>query len=86
MIQRLLRFLKRDSICICKGTKIPHKHVLFESAPLEGERTTTFTIAKCSVCGGWYGFPEENFKIAIKNGTPALFKAFEDLGLKVNRR
>lgn len=48
--------------------------------PLTGERYTSFLLLECG-CGKRICFPDDNFKLAVKEGTEQTRKYLESLGV-----
>ncbi len=58
------------ALCTCNSLK--HSVITignWEGCPLQGGGHTNFMILKCKKCNGILGFPNENLKIALENGT-----------------
>jgi len=59
------------SLCQCKeGSKRHHVEgvVWFDYAPLDSGRHTAFILLRCKECGGFCGFPDKDFNLAVREG------------------
>lgn len=58
-------------LCTCNDNE-NHKHRLlmkWEYCPLEKEKHTSFIIFFCFNCNGISAFPNDNFELALEEGT-----------------
>jgi hypothetical protein len=53
-------------------------------APLKDERHTAFHLMSCVYCGALVGFPDENFKLAIDQGTEETLRSLLKTAAKIN--
>jgi len=54
-----------------------------ECAPLRDGHWTQFMLLKCTRCGKIYGFPDDNLKSAIENGTEECLEELKRAGVQI---
>lgn len=68
-------------IKICECDKLVDKHhasnmFFWRKVPLKDGAHTSFFLLECHNCGGIYGFPPLNFKLALEKGTDLTIEQF----------
>ena len=66
-------------LCNCNNPKWVKEIGSWDGCPLVGGAHTQFIVNECKNCGGISGFPQSNFELALKNGTPATRKKLEEV-------
>ena len=54
-----------------------------ECAPLKDGHFTQFQLMKCGRCHKIFGFPDDNLKIAIENGTEETLEELKKAGVEI---
>ena len=73
-----------DSVlCDCKECQITGIG-FFETLPLRSGHWTSAQVHRCNKCGKIGGFPQDNLKTAIIEGTPETQQALREAGVPVD--
>lgn len=67
------------ALCKCDLPKQIKQIGSWDGCPLEGDAHTQFFVEKCKGCGGICGFPQSNFDLALKDGTPETKKKLAEI-------
>jgi len=67
------------ALCKCELPKQVRIIGFWDACALEGKAHTNFCIKRCEGCGGICGFPQTNFEIALKDGTPETKKKLAEI-------
>ena len=57
-------------LCKCDSGNGVEQIGKWDGCPLDGGGHTAFIVERCLNCGGVCGFPQSNFELALKDGTP----------------
>ena len=74
--------IKHLLLCDCSST--PTNGGSSYEVSLQGGHCTAFWAGKCKKCGGYWGFPSENFLLAVLEGTAETLKLLKNAGIPVD--
>lgn len=67
------------ALCKCDLPKQIEQVGSWDGCSLEGDAHTQFSVQRCKGCGGICGFPQYNFELALKEGTPETKKKLAEI-------